>query len=187
MLSKAARLAEAAQLETLDDLMEESFICGTCGREHSGLPMDYAFGLPDEVFALGYLDRYRRSRSNSDFSTLDERRFFIRGVLPLPLVASEEEFVWGLWAEVSRDQHDLYFAGFHADLSDNPPFEAHLANEIPGYGCLGLRIDVQFLSGNDRPAFSLAHRDDHLLAREQHAGITRARHHEILEQVGFFA
>jgi hypothetical protein len=148
---------------------------------------NYAFGLPDEIFALGYLDRYRRSRTNSDLCTLDELRFFIRGVLSIPFVGSEDEFVWGLWAEVSREQHDLYLAGFHDDLSDNPPFEARLANDIAGYGCLGLSIHVQFRSGNDRPSFALTEGGDHVLTREQQTGITRVRHHEILEQVGFFA
>jgi hypothetical protein len=166
--------------------MEQTFNCGTCGEEHSGLPKDYAFGLPDEVFALGYLDRYRRSRSNADLCILDEQRFFIRGVLPVPFADGDGEFVWGMWAEVTGEQHDLYLAGFHDDLSDNPPFAARLANDVPGYSCLRLQIDVQFRAGNDRPVFSVPSRVDHILARERRQGISRARHHEILEQVGFF-
>jgi hypothetical protein len=166
--------------------MEQTFTCGTCGQEHSGLPKDYAFGLPDEVFALDYLDRYQRSRSNADLCTLDEQRFFIRGVLPIPFTDSDEHFLWGLWAEVSRAQHDLYLAGFNDDLSDNSPFVARLANDIPGYGCLGIEIHIQFRVGNDRPVFSVSDRLDHILAREHHVGISGARHHEILEQVGFF-
>jgi hypothetical protein len=168
-------------------MSDESFVCGICDQEHSGLPLDYAFGLPDEVFALGYLDRYRRTRSNEDLCTLDERRFFIRGVLSVPFVESDQEFVWGLWVEVTRDHHDLYLAGYYEDLSDNAPFLGQLANEIPGYGaCLGLPLDVQFRSGNDRPTFHVARSIEHPLSREQQGGITAARHHEILENVGFF-
>ncbi|HEV7240748.1 MAG TPA: DUF2199 domain-containing protein [Thermoanaerobaculia bacterium] len=168
-------------------MSDESFICGTCAREHPGLPTDYAFGLPDEVYSLAYLDRYRRSRSNADLCTLDDERFFVRGVLPIPFVGSHEEFVWGLWVEVTKDQHDLYLAGYYDDLSDNPRFTARLANQIPGYDeTLDLVVDVQFRSGNDRPTFYLSEAISNVLAREQRGGITRERHHEILQGMGFF-
>jgi len=92
-----------------------------------------------------------------------------------------------VWAEVNNEQHDLYVAGYYDDLSDNPRFEARLANAIPGYDeSLGLIVEVQFRSGNDRPTFHFPASASHLLAREQRGGITQARHHEILEQVGFF-
>ena len=164
-----------------------SFVCGICGQEHPGLPRDFAFGLPDEVYALSYLERYQRSRSNADLCTLDEKRFFIRGVLPIPFVASNEEFVWGLWAEVGRQQHDLYVAGFHDDLSDNRRFRARLANTIPAYDeSRGLVVEVQFQPANDRPSFHFPPGASGALAWEQRDGITGERHHQILEQVGFF-
>ena len=105
---------------------DTSFTCACCGQEHPGLPADYGYSLPDEVFALSYLERYRRSRSNADLCTLDDERFFLRGVLAVPFVGSEQEFGWGLWVEVSRGQHDLYLDGFFDDLSAHPPFEGRL-------------------------------------------------------------
>ena len=53
-------------------MIEHSFTCGTCGQEHPGLPTDYAFGLPDDIYSLQYLERYKRSRSNADLCTLDD-------------------------------------------------------------------------------------------------------------------
>jgi hypothetical protein len=170
-----------------DAMSDESFVCGTCGQEHPGLPSDYAYGLPDDVYSLGYLERYKRSRSNADLCTLDEERFFVRGVLPIPFVSSDKEFVWGLWVEVSEEQHNLYLDGYYDDLSDNPRFEARLANTIPGYiESSGLIVDVQFRSGNDRPTFHFSSNASHLLAREQRYGITQEQHHQILEKVGVF-
>ena len=166
---------------------DTSFICATCSREHPGLPTDYAYGLPDEVFSLSYLDRYRRTRSNADLCTLDDERFFIRGVLSVPFVASDEEFVWGLWVEVDREHHDLYLNGFFDDLSGHPRFEGMLANAIVAYDeTPGLVVTVQFSAGDQRPSFHFPEDTAHLLAREQRGGITPERHHEILERVGFF-
>jgi hypothetical protein len=163
-----------------------SFVCGTCSEEHEGLPFDYGFGLPDEVYALDYIQRYLRSRSNADVCTLDESRYFLRGVLPVPFTAKELTFGLGIWVEVPMSQHDLYVAGFHDDLSDNPAFVGHIANEIQGFGALNLPVEVRFRSGNDRPEFRFPPGADHLLAREQRLGITAQRHHEILEGFGYF-
>jgi hypothetical protein len=168
-------------------MSDRSFVCATCGKRHPGLPTDYGFGLPDEVYALGYVERYLRSRSNSDLCTLDEKRYFLRGILPIPLVKSREPFCWGIWTEVSKQHHDLYVASFDTDMSKAPHFAGRLANDISGYGgTIGLQVEVQLRSGNDRPEFRFPARAAHALAREQRGGITRRRHHDILEAVGFF-
>lgn len=166
---------------------ESSFECGVCGEVHEGLPLDYAYGLPDEVFALSYLDRYRRSRSNADLCTLDESRFFIRCVLPVPFSDTDQKYVWGIWAEVTRDQHDQYVHGFYDDLSQAPAFSAKIANDLPRYPATnGLEVLVQFQSSDSRPALRFGAAASHPLAVEQRFGITRSRHHEILEANGFF-
>ncbi len=168
----------------MDD--DESFICGSCAEEHPGLPSDYAFGLPDDLYNLSFLDKYRRTRSNADLCTLDEERYFIRGVLPIPFTESEGSFGLGIWAEASKAEHDLYLDGYYDDLTDNAPFAARMANDVPGYESLNLPVDVQFRFGNDRPLFVCRPADDHLLAQEQRAGISNSRHHEILAGFGFF-
>lgn len=167
--------------------MTDSFVCATCGQEHSGLPLDYSYGLPDEVYGLSYLDRYLRCRSNSDLCALDESRFFLRGVTPLPFTDSEGEFCWGVWVEVSREDHDKYVRGFFDDLSTEPSFPAKLANSIAGYGgTLGLSVLARFGATGQRPSFHFAAADQHQLAQDQRQGITAERHHDILHACGHF-
>ncbi len=167
--------------------MSSSFVCATCGQEHSGLPQDYSFGLPDEVFDLDFLSRYQRARSNSDLCTLDDSRHFIRGVIPLPFQTSEEEFCWGVWVEVSREDHDRYVRGYYDDLSAEPSFPGKLANDIPGHGgTLGLPLTVRFGEPGKRPNYYFEAAPVHPLAQDQLHGITAARHHDMLEHVGHF-
>lgn len=167
--------------------MSTSFICATCGQEHSGLPQDYSFGLPDEVFELGYVERYLRARSNNDLCSLEETRFFIRGVIPVPFEGSEEEYCWGVWVEVSREDHDRYVRGYDEDLSAEPSFPGKLANDIPGYeGTLGLELRARFGARGQRPAYFFESSATHRLAQDQRKGITATRHHEMLESVGHF-
>ena len=167
--------------------MSSSFKCATCGQEHSGLPFDYSFGLPDEVFELDFLSRYQRTRSNSDLCTLDGSRFFIRGLIPLPFLDSTDEFGWGIWVEVSRGDHDKYLGGYYEDLSGEPRFSGKLACSIPGYSeTLGIDVEIAFGAKGQRPSFHVAASLPHALADDQHKGLTPARHHELLEAVGHF-
>ena len=168
-------------------MSDESFVCATCGQRHPDLPTDYGFRLPDDVHALSYVSRYFRSRSNADLCTLDERRYFIRGVVPLPMSESDGEFCWGVWVEVERPIHDLYAREFEADLSSHEPVAAQLANDVPGYGgTLGLEVELQFQGEGSRPWLTFPVTLSHALAHEQRNGISQRRHHDILDAVGFF-
>lgn len=148
--------------------------------------MDFGFRLPDEVHALGYLERYLRSRSNADFCTLGEARHFIRGVLPLPLQSSEDNFYWGVWVEIDLRHHDHYLAAFEEEAPDPYSFAGTIANDVPGYGgTIGLAVEVRLRKGTERPAAYVTD-SSHALAHEQRAGISLKRHHDILEATGFF-
>jgi hypothetical protein len=149
--------------------------------------MDYGFRLPDVVHELDYLSRYFRSRSNSDLCTFDESRFFLRGVLPLPFQESEDEFVWGVWVEVASEEHNYYAETFEDDGRRVPRFIGVIANQLSGYkGTLGLSVEVQLQNEGERPALYIVSSSGHPLEREQQSGITRIRHHDILEATGFF-
>ncbi|ROZ63874.1 DUF2199 domain-containing protein [Ramlibacter sp. WS9] len=165
---------------------DQSFICQTCGERHAGLPMDFGFRLPDEVHSLGYLDRYLRSRSNADFCALDEARYYVRGVLPLPVQSSEDEFCWGVWVEIAQAHHDRYLAGFEEEAPDLFTFAGKIANDVPGYGgTIGLAVEVRLRKAGERPAVYVTD-SSHALSHEQRAGISHKRHHDILEATGFF-
>ncbi|KAB7779488.1 DUF2199 domain-containing protein [Xanthomonas sp. LMG 12459] len=162
-------------------------VCTSCGEVHQGLPTDRGFGLPDEVFALSYLDAYRRVRSNADLCTLDERRFFIRGVLEIPFLYREDAFAWGLWAEVSKQDHDLYVNSFNDASAQGRMFSGALANAIPGVNdTVGLLVSIEFQDPASRPTFVFPSSADHVLAVDQRNGINEAQHHRMLELCGHF-
>jgi hypothetical protein len=165
----------------------ETFVCDICGERHEGLPTDFGFRLPDEVHTLAYLDRYLRSRHNADLCTLDESRYFVRCVLGIPLLERQEEFGWGVWVEVAAEDHNNYLKRFHEAAENAPRFRGSLANEVPGYEqTLGLSVEVQLGREDQRPKLYCHATSIHALAIEQREGISRERHHEILECTGSF-
>jgi hypothetical protein len=169
--------------------MPSKFKCSHCGKEHDGLPTDWAYKLPDEVHDLSYLDRYARSRHNSDLCTLDESRYFIRTLLCLPLTqgTGDQTFNWGVWVEVDKETHDLYLSSWNEDISARPRANGRIANAITVYGdTLDLPVEIQFQSGTDRPTVQLTPGTSHALALEQARGISGKRHHDILFALGHF-
>ncbi len=168
-------------------MTDHSYVCSSCGKTHEGLPTDWGFKLPDEVFELSYLDTYRRTRSNSDLCSLDERRFFIRALLRVPFTDQEGQFAWGVWAEVTKEAHDFYLDNYSNDLAEGTKFEGTLANAIPGFpDAAGETVDVELQNAKGRPLLSFLRSAEHELAHDQRGGVDRNRHHHFLEQCGYF-
>ena len=164
----------------------ETFVCRQCGEVHEGLPTDWGYNQPDEIYALEYMEKYLRVRSNSDFCTLDESRYFIRGVLHLPFQEQEESFGWGIWVEVSMNDHDLCVRHFDEDGSSLPRVFGRVANSMPGYThTLGLLVEVQLGNQGKRPTLWM-HKDEHVLYHEQKDGLSPEQHHKLLEACGYF-
>ncbi|HET6397706.1 MAG TPA: DUF2199 domain-containing protein [Pseudoxanthomonas sp.] len=168
-------------------MTDHHYVCSSCGKTHDGLPTDWGFKLPDEVFDLSYLDKYRRSRFNTDLCALDEKRFFIRGILVIPFTHQEGEFVWGVWAEVSKSVHDFYVDNYSNELAQGVKAEGTLANTIPGFSEItGLPLEIELQSAKSRPVFTFPDSADHELAMDQRDGIDHNRHHHFLELCGHF-
>jgi hypothetical protein len=166
----------------------QTYICSSCGKEHQGLPTDWGFKLPDSVFDLSYLDKYRRSRSNVDLCTLDENRFFVRGLLSLPFTYQEGQFSWGVWVEVDRTTHAFYLGNFNDEFAKGSKAQGRLANTIPGFPELvNELLEIEFQDSESRPSFRFLPRAAHQLAKDQREGVDFARHHEFLDLCGHFA
>jgi hypothetical protein len=150
------------------------FKCRTCGEEHEGLPMDIGYARPGDFLTVPPAERERRCRFTDDIGIIDGRRYYIRGVLPVPVHETGEHFFWGFWVRVSREDCERYRALWSVDGSNEPPFVAHLnVEDKPGYeGLNGHEVEVRLRAASERPTFQLRAEDDHRLAREQREGIT---------------
>jgi hypothetical protein len=165
-------------------LPNQSFICATCGTKHHGLPSDIGFAKPGAYFSVPARHRDSRCALSSDTCVIDGRRFFIRGILYVPLRGTRRSFGWGFWAEVSGRTFKRYLQLYDADGSKERRYAGKLSVEDSaheGYeGVDGLGVTIQFGPADERPVFTLRP-SRHLLYREQRDGIMPERHHEILE------
>lgn len=126
------------------------FKCGNCDEWHEGAP-SLACQVPDMLLAVPPKERRARVQIGSEVAVLDEKHFFIRACMNVPIQGTEAHFTWGLWADVSsRDFFD------YCELSEKGavggPYQGRLANSLPFYpDCLSIPVSVQPQSGDQRP------------------------------------
>ena len=165
----------------MTDEPEEGFYCEVCGERHEGLQKDKGFRLPDDVFALDYIESYTRTRNNNDFCTLDESRHFLRALMEVPLSYTNEYFGWGFWVEVDRESLELALATWDGGADETGEFMGKLANDLPCYESLAGEPVWVKLYDNHRPLLRFPEKATHQLAEEQREGISLERHHELVE------
>ena len=161
--------------------MADQLYCATCGRRHEGLSRDRGFTLPDEVWAIPEDEREAQARFSDDLCQWGDR-FFIRGILPVPLIGEDDYFGWGVWVEVEAEAFERYLDLYEEDGRNEPPLPGKLANRLEPYPgtSLGSRLLVQLQTPDERPTLILPEGDKSRLAQEQRDGIDTARHHELL-------
>lgn len=154
----------------------DGFTCGTYGQYHKGLPLDIAFDAPIYWNQIPEAERDKRGQLTPDFCSIDERDFFVRGLIPIPILESDQVFMWGVWTSLSLKNYSRFVQLWHdPKIVDEPPYFGWLANKLPGYpDSLNLKTNVQSKDVKWRPYITLEP-TDHPLAVEQRNGITFAR------------
>lgn len=163
--------------------MSSGYICATCGRLHEDVPTSFAAEFPDMYANMSRNDRDVRATIGSDQCVIDQKHFFIRGCVEVPIIGSDDVFLWGLWASVRENVYDEISEIW--ELRDREklrgPFKARLANSLSEYpATLNLKCEILIQPVGTRPLFRLEEAG-HPFTVEQQFGITRNR---ALELVG---
>ena len=164
--------------------VQHAWTCSCCGKQFDSLPLDRAFAAPAYWSSIPEAERAERGKLSADFCTVDEH-FFIRGCLEVPILGTDEKFVWGSWVSQSAASFERAMELF--DREPDPEEEARFgwfSNDIGLYEptTLGLKTNVRFRSRTLRPLIELQP-SDHPLAIEQSNGITFERVQEIITAI----
>jgi hypothetical protein len=158
------------------------FVCSVCGEFHAERMLDVRMSLPDAIYLLDGDEREQRASIGDDFAVLDEERFFVRGLLEIPIPELDGYFGYGVWTEVSaRDFRELVERW--TDPEQAPPVDAALANELAPYvATIGLAARLEPVSAERLPSVELAD-SEHPLVADQRRGISVTRSDELAATV----
>jgi len=133
----------------------------------------YFHGVPPE-------ERGSRCLLDSDTCIVDQKAFFVRGYLELPVHSETEAFSWGVWVSLSRDHFAEFMAHFDApQRSHIGPFFGWLSAGPPLYPSTeNLKTRAHFRGDGIRPYIEVEP-TDHPLAVEQRNGSSVDRVAEI--------
>ena len=157
------------------------FTCSCCGQVHEGLA-DLVFAAPYYYYTVPADQREQRCTLTSDLCSIDDRDFFIRGCLDIPIVGESTRFSWGAWCSVSRGNFEKYREVFdQPHQSGVGPFFGWFAVRLPGYpDTLALKVMAHLRNERMRPLFELEE-SEHPLSIEHRLGVSRERLQEIYE------
>ena len=160
-------------------------LCTECGHEHPLEELELTFLRPDVVAALQAEERRSRVQENNDLCVLDGERFFVRGLLPLPVTGRGHPYNVGIWVEVSQPTFErVYELWDEVDQADEPAFKVEIANDIPIQPpACGLSASLELTGPTTRPVVALSPAE-HPLFGEQSCGITA---HRAAQYSGLFA
>jgi hypothetical protein len=156
------------------------FVCSVCGEFHAERLLDIRMSFPDAIHALSEDERRARTWLSDDFAVLDERRFFVRGLLEIPIVDLDDCFGYGVWAELEREEFERLLEHWYDEgQAAAEPVAARLANDLAPFNeTTGLLIELQPVSADRLPVVQLDE-VDHPLCRAQQEGISSARCEEL--------
>lgn len=188
-----ARIRNMRPSITLDDLKDLRWKCGSCEESHTGPCLDFGYDAPhywqkehEKTGRLaGLLPKWSKKRVKTfldlDFCSIEDRDFFVRGVIHLPIIGAAETFRWGVWGSLSRQNFEKLLK-MHDDpkRAEIPAMFSWLSNRIPEYpDTLNLKMYAHIQEPGQRPHFRLE-LTDHPLSLEYHHGITPERVKEIM-------
>jgi hypothetical protein len=160
-----------------------SWKCDTCGIEHDDIPL--CFGIEAPWKALVPESEFeQRVDLTPDQCVVDEKVFFIRGHIEIPIHDYPEPLAFSVWSSLSEASFLHMCEHWEAnDRASEPPYFGWLCSPVAAYpSSIHLKLSVQSRAPGFTPLF-IIEQTDHPLAIDQHNGITIAKWHELTYQL----
>jgi hypothetical protein len=157
--------------------------CSSCGEELTDPPL--CFGAEAPWRALVPESEFnQRVDLTPDQCVVDEKAFFVRGHIEIPIHDHAEPLSFAVWSSLSEESF-LHMSD-HWDLparADDPPYFGWLSSSIPAYPqTINLKLSVQSRAPGLVPLFSVEP-SDHPLSIDQQRGISVRRWHELVHSL----
>lgn len=168
-----------------------SYACSVCGNTHPDAPA-LSFIYPDAYGDLTDAEQTAIAELDHDTCVIrypEQTDRYVRAVLDLPIVGTNETFHYGVWVTLSQVNFDRYRETFKTDALDGERFTGYLGNMLPEYPeSLVLKCAIVCRQAGLRPILAsfLAGQESNPLVADFNHGISRERAdrrlHDMLEK-----
>ena len=95
--------------------------CPCCGKQYDKLSFAYALDEPDLWRSVPEEERPYRCVLGTDSCVIDQKNYFIRGRIVIPVIDSKDPFIWGTWACVSQKSFERFGQLWDVAIRENEP------------------------------------------------------------------
>jgi hypothetical protein len=167
---KAWRESEKHPWVRINTIKTFQFKCSTCGKTHEGSP-SFSFEAPYCYLTLTDEDKSKLAKLNEDFCTIENKDYFIRTVLEIPILGQTEPFTWGVWSSLSEKNFHEYVNLFKKNDITGSYF-SWLSNQLPFYpDTLAIETTAHLQPNGLRPKLTV-HSSNHPLSQDFQNGIS---------------
>ncbi len=159
------------------------YVCRSCGAWHDDLP--FAYHAPAPATWSPELAEDEQSELGEEQCVVRGELYFVRALIRLPVLDAEQEFEWGIWVSLSKDNFSRMSDLWHRPGRETePPMFGWLSTELPIYApsTVTLKTMVHVQPVGLRPLVELEP-TEHPLPAEQRDGISLARVQEFAERL----
>jgi hypothetical protein len=157
------------------------FKCRDCDEIHDELPMSFHAEMPQAWMEISEDEEDERGLLSSEQCEIDGQRFFMRGLLRVPVQGMDESLDWGVWFELDQETYQRFCDLWEQNGREKEPLHsALLATRLPTFlypDTLGMPVQVRTMPVGERPEVLVT--ADHPLAADQKSGISKAKLEEI--------
>jgi hypothetical protein len=160
-----------------------SWSCAICGIEHDELPD--CFGIDAPWRALVPENEFiHRVELTADQCVVDEKEFFIRGHVQIPIHGHSNPLAFSVWSSLSEASfRQMCDRWNEVDRDKDPPYFGWLCSPISIYpSTIHLKLNVNSRPPGSTPLFTVLD-EEHLLAIDQRNGISLERWHKVALQL----
>jgi hypothetical protein len=162
------------------------FTCRTCGKRHDANEISFGADAPVQWVLIPHRERAKSELSGEQcvIEADDQRHFFVRACLEVPIKGMQRVFTWGVWVSLSEKSF-LEMSDHWEDPSRTSlgPYFGWLCTKIPEYpDTVFLKTMVHQRAVGQRPTVELEE-TDHPLSLDQRSGVDLARMQEIISKV----
>ncbi len=89
--------------------------------------MNYGSAAPDYFFEIPVNEHKGRVEMNDDLCIIDDKYFFIRGNIEIPIIDTNQKFIWDVWVSLSEENfdkiNDFWEMNFYNNLNYENTYE----------------------------------------------------------------
>ena len=122
------------ELKKIDKDGREKYVCQCCDKEYDQIPFCFGTDVPISFYSVPPKERDERIEMEQSLCVIDEKYFFHRGRLEIPIIDHQENLMFDVWLSISKENFEIRMDDWNnPNRIKNEPYFGWLQTQISTY------------------------------------------------------